>query len=90
MADWKTDDNVIKATGDLAKDTLSKLTKIAIDNHIPFRELGDYVGIFIKCLMRMLEVILIDMLKDQILGKEDDTDTDVLDNLKNFNFDEEA
>ncbi len=40
--------------------------------------------------MRMLEVILIDMLKDQILGKEDDTDTDVLDNLKNFNFDEEA
>ena len=82
MADWKTDDNVIKATGELAKDTIGKLTKIAMENHIPFKDLGDYIDIFIKVLLHMTELILMNMLKDQILEDND--------NIKDFNFDGEA
>ena len=80
MTDWKQDNNVIHDTAELAKHTIYQLVDIAQQRHIPFRDLGEYIDIFVKVMFEITTRVLLQMHKDR---QED------IDMVENFNFDED-
>ena len=80
MKEWKTNDDVIHDTAELAKHTVYQLADIAQQRHIPFRDLGEYIDIFIKVMFEITTMVLLQMCKDR---QED------IDMVENFNFDED-
>lgn len=80
MKEWKTNDDVIHDTAELAKHTIHQLVDIAQQRHIPFRDLGEYIDVFVKVMFEITTMVLLRMCKDR---QED------IDMVKNFNFDED-
>ena len=79
-SNWRKDDTVQSDTTELARHTVCSLAELAQNHHIPFRDLGDYLEIFIKIMVKMTTLVLLQMLKDQ---------EEEMDMMEHFDFDSE-